>query len=267
MDVIKRNLMKLMKSGVLNEYEQLEPMSRFKWNRLAEIAIAQHVSTEVAQGIRNHQYDDIQFVPSNLIRQLEDTEPEVTSNPDTTLLANRLLRRKQTKIREEEELALDSSKETLHVLNLLIDNISHMLNSGISLGKLIELGRYLRTRGDRVDFVKLEDWLKRLHMNRMASLTGSLMMCAFDFKQEELPFVTRYEPAAYKLMERSIRHTEIDAAKDWHFRQTRTGFVRNNSAALRKNLRRSIRYVGYAPLETISNALHGFVRSLSEIEE
>ena len=34
-----------------------------------------------------------------------------------------------------------------------------------------------------------------------------------------------------------------------------------------KNLRRSMRYLEYAPIETISNFCNNFFRSLSEIEE
>ena len=36
---------------------------------------------------------------------------------------------------------------------------------------------------------------------------------------------------------------------------------------MRKNLRRSMRYLQYAPIETMSNFMNNFFRSLSEIEE
>ena len=36
---------------------------------------------------------------------------------------------------------------------------------------------------------------------------------------------------------------------------------------MRKNLRRSMRYFGYAPIETTCNFLNSFFKSLSEIEE
>lgn len=32
MDIITRNFFRLLRSGALNEYEQLEPMSNFKWD-------------------------------------------------------------------------------------------------------------------------------------------------------------------------------------------------------------------------------------------
>ena len=58
-----------------------------------------------------------------------------------------------------------------------------------------------------------------------------------------------------------------DTAHEWHFKQNAVGFVQNNSSVLRRNVRRSLRYVSYAPIETTSNFFSNFVRSLSEIEE
>ena len=97
---------------------------------------------------------------------------------------------------------------------------------------MLELGRYLRLQGDHVDFVKLDKW-----------------------------------PSAYNLVLRSVNHTASDTAEEWHFRQSRSGFVTNNSQLLRRNLRRSLRYLPYAPIETVSNYINNFARSLQEIEE
>ena len=101
----------------------------------------------------------------------------------------------------------------------------------------------------------------------MAQLQGSILISVFDFEPDELPFVHREEPAAFKLAVSSVSNLVKDTAQEWHFRQTRTGFVSNNSAALRRNLRRSFRYLPYATLETVSNFFSNFARSLKEIEE
>ena len=66
---------------------------------------------------------------------------------------------------------------------------------------------------------------------------------------------------------RSVEHAANDSAEEWHFRQSRSGFVTNNSTLLRRNLRRSLRYISYAPIEAISNYFSSFARSLQEIEE
>ena len=92
-------------------------------------------------------------------------------------------------------------------------------------------------------------------------------MSVFNFEQDELPFVRHVEAAANKLVLRSVTHSASDTAEEWHFRQLSSGFVQNNSALLRRNLRRSLRYITYAPLETVSNFFNNFARSLQEIEE
>ena len=74
------------------------------------------------------------------------------------------------------------------------------------------------------------------------------------------------EKGAYKLTLRSLYYNTQEA-KDIEFEQTATGFVRTTGGTMRKSLRRSMRYITYAPIETISNFTHKVFHSLSEIEE
>ena len=156
---------------------------------------------------------------------------------------------------------------TLDLLNIIVANVNQILNRGISLSLIAELGSFLRTHGAKVDFVKLESWLHQLHIQRMAQLQGSILISVFEFEKEEIPFVNNIEQQANALILRTLSHTTNDTTEEWHFRQSRTGFVQNNSRIMRRNLRRSIRYINYAPIETVSNFLGNFARSLSEIEE
>ena len=45
MDIIRRNLLTLLKSGALNEYGNIEPMSSFKWEQLFKMAVIHNVSS------------------------------------------------------------------------------------------------------------------------------------------------------------------------------------------------------------------------------
>lgn len=101
----------------------------------------------------------------------------------------------------------------------------------------------------------------------MAQLQGSILIAFFGFEQNELPFVIKEESNAYKLTIKTVLNLAKDATEEWHFKQNSAGFVRNNGAVLRKNLRRSLRYIEYAPIETTSNFINNFLKSLSEIEE
>ena len=267
MDIIQRNFFRLLRSGALNEYESLEPMSHYKWQKLARLVEAQGVTEVAVKGLRNHTFDEKANIPPTLLPTLSSALVSPTPSHPRPRLSNRLLNRRLRKIQKGERHAIDASMTTLELLNIIVGNIYQILNQGVSLKSISELGSFLRTRGDKVDFVKLEGWLKRLHIQRMAQLEGSILITVFEFEKDEIPFVERIEPQAYQLILRTLSHTASDTTEEWHFKQSKTGFVRNNSKLLRRNLRRSMRYVNYAPIEATSHFLNHFLKSLSEIEE
>ncbi len=263
MDIITRNFFRLLRSGALNEYEALEPMSRFKWEKLGRMVHAQHVEAAAQKGMRNSQFDALAPIPQDIV---EDMSVQA-QNAAPARLSNSFLNRRLNKIKDGERHAIDTNVGALDVLQIIVDNVSAMLNRGQMLKGIIQLGAYLRTKGDKVDFVKLDTWLRSLHLRRMAQLQGCMLIEVFAFEQDELPFVEHREPAASGLVLRSVLHTVSDNEEEWHFRQTRTGFVQSNTTILQRNLRRSLRYITYAPIETISNFFSNFARSLQEIEE
>lgn len=263
MNIITRNFFRLLRSGALNEYEPMEPMSAFKWRRLDQMVHAQHVERAALKGIKNHQFDEMMNIPEDLANQT----PDNSAHQEEPRLSNHYLNFRLSRIENAERHAIDTNVDALNVLKIIVGNVSSMLNHGTMLSGIIELGSYLRNKGDKVDFVKLDTWLGKLQLRRMAQLQGSMLMGVFNFEQDELPFVRHVEAAANKLVLRSVTHSASDTAEEWHFRQLSSGFVQNNSALLRRNLRRSLRYITYAPLETVSNFFNNFARSLQEIEE
>ncbi len=263
MNIITRNFFRLLRSGALNEYEPMEPMSAFKWRRLDQMVHAQHVERAALKGIKNHQFDEMMNIPEDLANQT----PDSSAQQEEPRLSNHYLNFRLSRIENAERHAIDTNVDALNVLKIIVGNVSSMLNHGTMLSGIIELGSYLRNKGDKVDFVKLDTWLGKLQLRRMAQLQGSMLMSVFNFEQDELPFVRHVEAAANKLVLRSVTHSASDTAEEWHFRQLSSGFVQNNSALLRRNLRRSLRYITYAPLETVSNFFNNFARSLQEIEE
>ena len=263
MNIITRNFFRLLRSGALNEYEPMEPMSAFKWRRLDQMVHAQHVERAALKGIKNHQFDEMMNIPEDLANQT----PDNSAHQEEPRLSNHYLNFRLSRIENAERHAIDTNVDALNVLKIIVGNVSSMLNHGTMLSGIIELGSYLRNKGDKVDFVKLDTWLGKLQLRRMAQLQGSMLMSVFNFEQDELPFVRHVEAAANKLVLRSVTHSASDTAEEWHFRQLSSGFVQNNSALLRRNLRRSLLFITYAPLETVSNFFNNFARSLQEIEE
>lgn len=262
MDIITRNFFRLLYSGALHENEKLEPMSHFKWQRLEQMVHVQHVEDFVVKGLNEHNGGEWTNVPYGF---LKDNLDVAEKKPCT--LSNAILNKRLKRIEHNEIRSMETNVGALDVLKIIVDTVSMMLNHGMMLKGILTLGCYLRAKGDKVDFLKLDKWIKHLHLRRMAQLQGSMLITVFHFEKDELPFVQRIEPAAYKLVVRSVAHTASDTAEEWHFRQNNSGFVTNNSALLRRNLRRSLRYLAYAPMETISNYFSNFARSLQEIEE
>ena len=88
-------------------------------------------------------------------------------------LSNPILNRRLKKIQREEPHAIDTSIETIYLLRIIVSNVNATMNYGMPVRGIIQLGQYLRSRGDKVDFVKLEHWLAKLHIARLAQLQGS----------------------------------------------------------------------------------------------
>lgn len=231
MDFLQRNLFTKLRSENFGTQEELEAMTTFK-------------KKKIAQMMKN-----LNNVPSGEV-----------------LMHNSFLNRRLTKIQKEEPHVIDTSMEPVYLLRLIVSNANAMLSGGISIRGIIQLGQYLRTRGDKVDFVKLDNWLTKLHLQRMAQLEGSVLITFFNFEQDEIPFVKLVERGAYKLTLRSLYYN-IKDMEDIKFQQSQVGFVHTTGGSMRKNLRRSMRFFGYAPIESASNFFNGFFRSLSEIEE
>jgi len=232
MDFLERNIFTKLRADYFHSQEEMEPMTSFKKKQL---------------------------------EQLMTNISDFTN--DEVVLSNHFLNYRFQKIVNNEHHAIDTSTETLEILYIIIRNVNGMLNRGIPLLGVISLGKFLRTKGDKVDFIKLDKWLSKLHLRRMAQLQGSILIEFFKFEPDELPFVTHLESATQKLTLHALHLSVKDTIEEWHFRQTHTGFVRNNGKILRRNLRQGLRYFNYAPIETTSNFILHFIRSLSEIEE
>lgn len=231
MDFLQKNLFTQLRAQYFGTKEELDAMTTFK-------------KQKIAQMMKN-----LSDIPAGEVK-----------------MSNSFLNRRLTKIQSDERHAIDTSIETVYLLRIIVANISSILAGGINLRGIIQLGDYLRTRGDKVDFVKLDKWLAKLRIQRMAQLEGSVLITFFDFEKDEIPFVRHVERGAYKLTLRSLYYN-IQEQQDIQFKQTQSGFVHTTGGTMRKNLNRSMRYLQYAPIETLSHFMNNFFRSLSEIEE
>lgn len=272
MNIIKRNFFTALRIGAFHSDELFEPMSAFKWRKLLSMADAHEMGGYIARSLADYDCNGITAATAAMLhnyRQQHVDDPTGIPAGATrqSALQNGLLNSRLENIRDNERHAIDTSVESLELLNLIVWNSAHILKSGISLQGIMALGMMLRQKGDRIDFVKTDRWLGKLQLRRMAQLEGSILVAFFGFDTEEVPFLDRCMREAIALTEHELGQHPGQPSYNWHFRQGRSGFLHNDATSTGRTLRHAYRYMGYAPVESISTLLHNFTRSLAEIEE
>lgn len=282
MNIIKRNFLRLLRLGAFGENEVIEPMSKFKWEVIFHIANIHNVVGVIFEGIAKNKENEA-LIPQDIIlkykkildeegygikSQATGSRPSVQL-PDAGLshMCNGFLNARLKRIRENEPQSADASVETLNMLDIIVQATECTMTYGLSFATILRIGIYLRVDGDKIDFVKLENWLRKLNLTRMAQLEGSILIDIFGFEMDEIPFVNKMEPSAHKIaieaLEKPIR---IDI-EEWKISQKSTIFLANNSKAMMKTVKNCMKYFFFAPVEASSNFLHRFASSLSNLEE
>lgn len=282
MNIIKRNFLRLLRLGAFGENEVIEPMSKFKWEVIFHIANIHNVVGVIFEGIAKNKENEA-LIPQDIIlkykkildeegygikAQATGSRPSVQL-PDAGLshMCNGFLNARLKRIRENEPQSADASVETLNMLDIIVQATECTMTYGLSFAAILRIGIYLRVDGDKIDFVKLENWLRKLNLTRMAQLEGSILIDIFGFEMDEIPFVNKMEPSAHKIaieaLEKPIR---IDI-EEWKISQKSTIFLANNSKAMMKTVKNCMKYFFFAPVEASSNFLHRFASSLSNLEE
>ncbi len=157
---------------------------------------------------------------------------------------------------------------TLNLLYIITRIVRYILNEGISLKQIIDLGMFLRKDGDKVDFVKLQSWLDRLRMQWMARLIGGLLVRLFSFTEDEIPFMNGHSDPSVDSVITDVLRLSATHNDNWYFTQGKNIFVRtSDSNAMIWQMRHSAKYLKYYPTETVTNFFATFANSLSRIEE
>lgn len=276
MDIIQRNIFKLIRCGAFNTKEQIEPMSAFKWAKLFQLAIIHDVACDVYEGLQ--QCKDQFFLRMteaqwelwektiNDIRQAppsEDQEENEFLKADH--LTNPLLNHKLQNILDDES----SDTRTRQLLLTIIRTARHILNEGLPIKELILLGKELRHESNRIDFNTLEKWLRSLKFQQAAHLEGALLVELLGFEKEEIPFISMTDDSDIKQVAQELIEFTHSRPKNYYFTQGDNNiFIHtNNGSAILGHVRRSARYFRYFPSETLTNFFATFAHSLSHIEE
>lgn len=275
MKIVTRNLMRLLRAGMFHDFDEIEPMSAFKWRRLMQQASAMGVAGVAARGARNFQFGRSPMPDTSLfdVPDNADTYEKMADEAQRDKqFANPLLNRRLQRIYREETKAEEPSPETVQMLNLLIFNTTSLLASDVCLQPLLVTGMFLRRNGDMVDFLKLQAWIERIGMQRFASLTGTLLTDALGFSPDEVPFVTQRRDEAAPMLEQNISRAVAGQAS-WrdddtpYFSQNSAGFVMASGQKFRRSVRTTLRFFTYSPAMATGAFLHQLSKNLKDIEE
>lgn len=277
MDIVQRNLFRLLRSGAFQTKEDIEPMSAFKWGRLYQLAVMHNIIPFVYDGIIRckaqfflHLTDKQQKEWEKAIadyreqeRKNVDLEEDEFLRPDR--LTNPLLNNRLQIILDDEH----SDVTTRQLLMIFIRVVRHLFNEGMPIRQLTELGIFLRKNREKINYQAFEKWISQLRLTQMTQLTGEFLIKLYGFEEEDIPFLkNRKEKQIDHIAQELIEFTNT-RSQDWYFTQQDGGiFVHNtNSSATFSHVRRSARYFKYYPSESVTNFFASFVHSLSHIEE
>lgn len=140
---------------------------------------------------------------------------------------------------ETDGMRIETVGPTLSLLVALTELVRTLLAGGVALELVIDLGQQLRGRGHKVDFVKLQGWIERLKMERVARLAGLMLTRLLGFSEDEVPF-----------MEGNDQHPTDDRL----------------TTDLLGGAQRS-RYFRYLPGEGIASIIASAAHSLGQVEE
>lgn len=268
MNIIERNFYRLLRAGAFGTDEQIEPLSAWKWNRLYQMSEMHDVAPLMYKGIERCRDQFFLQIPDELMQQWSQASCHGTDDQNEMLapdhLTNPLLDHKLQDILDQE----DSNTETRTALLHLLGTSRFIMNAGIPVKRIAELGIFIRESSNRIDYDKLHTWIESLRLASMAQLTAVMMVKLLGFEPDELPFM---QQTTDEQMERQIRdmfRQKNSHAEEWYFSQGKDIFVHtSNSSAMMWSVRRSAKFFSYYPAETLTNFVTSFAHSLSHIEE
>ena len=278
MDIVQRNLFRLLRSGAFNTAEEIEPMSAFKWGRLYQCAIMHHVVPYVYDGIEHSRSQFFLHLTARQEKEWKQALHEVMAQeeqqhdqmdedellrPDR--LTNPLLNSRLQEILDDEY----SDIATRQLLLIIIRIVRHLFNEGMPILQLTELGLFLRNHNNKINYITFERWTSRLRLTQMIQLTGEFLIKIFKFTEEEIPFYKEGKEKPIERIAQELIEFTNTRSQNWYFTQQDGGiFVHNsNSSATLSHVRRSARYFRYYPSESVTNFFASFLHSLSHIEE
>lgn len=164
---------------------------------------------------------------------------------------------------------IETLNPTLTLFQILLRLSCDLIAGTIQLIDLVDTGSFLRSIGDRVDYIKLQAWIEKLKMQRMVPIIAQLLVELLAFAEDELPFTTIQKRADLSDIVSEILVPSTNRSKRMMVTQSGHGIFlhTSNTSAFVWHARRSAKFMRYYPSESITSLFSSFARSLTNIEE
>ncbi len=272
MRILFRNFTRLLSIGAFGADRAIEEMSEYKWNKLLLTAKAYGVEGYVCSGIVK---SDEGMIPHGIyeqasggICQTQATAARSGFAPGRRIkkFSNFHLNNKLNKIIFDEIHSIDTSINSLTMLCKLIDNINNLLDKGVDITAMADLGAYLRAYGDKIDFVKIEAWIKLLGIRKMCNIVCCCLISLFSFEAEEFPFI-KEAGCKYRRKADLILSKAVESSPELSVRPQRKETDGQGINPISKPNTSPLRFFKYMPVETSSRFIANIAKSLSNIDE
>lgn len=273
MNVLVKNFINILRLGAFDDHKPIGMLSAYKWSQLTKLAEHHHVLSYYANGIEKYFYDDNLNIPQSEIDTIKgllasSTRPTFSNlyNFDKIYLYNKRHQQQLTNLIQKEYADNEQSYCTRNMMAVIIQTINNMYTGKSYLRGIIDMGVLLRKEGDRVDFVKLENWLKQTGTTRLANLQGRMLIECFGFSDNEIPFSEDEEKHAERLLHHDLHCQATTHLKTWEYRPGHNGFSSGVKTAFR-TMGHAMSFYRYSPSETTSSITRGIIKGIQEIEE
>ncbi len=276
MGVVFRNFIGLLSVGAFDSEKGCVCISRFKWREVLRLGECYGVEDYVSSGLSRLHAGNSWLVPADIAETAKGlgVTPAATTDVGhydfsqklSGVFSNFFLNRRLNRIVSNEIHSIDTSVASLEFLLKMAETVRNLLTTDRNLRSVIGLGAYLRVSGDKVDFIKLDKWLRSLRIKNMANLIGSYLVILFGFSPDELPFMDAIDKSLYAKVQKSAVRVAASGKRDSDEGSGRVR-MRGIMNPVRKPNLHAARYLMYCPLEALSRIVGNVGRSISNVEE
>jgi len=274
MNIDLSNFLSLLSTGAFDTPLEVQPMSRFKWQRLIRFADQEGVGEFLRYGIQRSIYgedilDKEHHISSNQMYEYRHKLyiQFVNKAKPVTKFSSRYLRSKIEHIFHEEVHSYDTQMPKLALLDMISHFLKEAFTGRISLLGVIQIGLYLRQEGDKVDFNGLDDDIDTLNLKKTANLLGTILIRVFGFSRDEIQFCKDIDEDYKELIKHYFDIAFNEMIEQRHKELTNSITVLGAHDHSRISAKRGWHYAKYHRIEAISSFFSNTVSSITDVEE